>query len=632
MEYLDLNCHDPEEYEGKLVVWNGCEYTVGEHLGTGSEAIVHKLINRKSMLCLHVLKIVRFPDRPIGMKSELIAGLRASSVELSRSTPFIIEAQLPGGLVEFQEYLGPYEEANASTKHLMDLAAESAERKQYEQAIASYNRVLELNPCHTPAMVNLASVYREGHDRNDFSRAQALARKAVQIEPNYLLYHRAHIIYSFELGLLRFALQEFSRMKSIFSNVFDLDDLGARMCLTSGDPEAASSYAEHALLEEASKAALRKEIEEARVAKARASELMWEARASIDQKDWTGALTLLNRAYAVYDKDPFLNMNLAFALRRAGEYRAATRLLMGACPVVPEVLGPVCMANSAFCQIEAEEMESGASLLDGTSQLLSILHKGRVPTNCADLPGIGIWIEDKRLNEENITSACNLVETAFRERPILTEAQKTLIEAYRTAVTQAKHRDTERRQTEAMGRLAGERQPPRQNETEPVRAMDATSRAPPFNRTPLKESTANLRKPWRLLLVGVAVFLLSFNLLFKASRHQPVSVGKASKDYAKALPFLQKAAEAGNAEAMNELGVLYYYGRGVAQDYAQAREWYKKAADAGNAAAKAALWLLPTKRSGGQEQSGLPKDWAQNAEQSGQHEDSGKGAEDFVLP
>jgi TPR repeat protein len=94
----------------------------------------------------------------------------------------------------------------------------------------------------------------------------------------------------------------------------------------------------------------------------------------------------------------------------------------------------------------------------------------------------------------------------------------------------------------------------------------------------------------------------------------------------------KKAAAAGNPQAMYNLGWLYEKGWGVTQDDAQAREWYQKAADAGNAAAKAALWLLPTKRSGGQEQSGLPKDWAQNAEQSGQHEDSGKGAEDFVLP
>lgn len=55
-----------------------------------------------------------------------------------------------------------------------------------------------------------------------------------------------------------------------------------------------------------------------------------------------------------------------------------------------------------------------------------------------------------------------------------------------------------------------------------------------------------------------------------------------AKDYAKALPLLQEAAEAGNGQAMNSLGDLYYYGQGVAQDDDQARYWYQKAAEAGN--------------------------------------------------
>jgi trehalose/maltose transport system substrate-binding protein len=56
-------------------------------------------------------------------------------------------------------------------------------------------------------------------------------------------------------------------------------------------------------------------------------------------------------------------------------------------------------------------------------------------------------------------------------------------------------------------------------------------------------------------------------------------------DYAKALPLLTKAAEVGNADAMNRLGSLYEKGQGVAQDYAQARQWFQKAADKGDGSA-----------------------------------------------
>ena len=97
-----------------------------------------------------------------------------------------------------------------------------------------------------------------------------------------------------------------------------------------------------------------------------------------------------------------------------------------------------------------------------------------------------------------------------------------------------------------------------------------------------------------------------------------------AKDYAKAREWYEKAADKGDAKAMNNLGLLYDNGQGVAQDYAKAasgtkrpptraakamtdlgllynngtgvardyakaREWYKRAADKGD---KVALEIL----------------------------------------
>ena len=56
-----------------------------------------------------------------------------------------------------------------------------------------------------------------------------------------------------------------------------------------------------------------------------------------------------------------------------------------------------------------------------------------------------------------------------------------------------------------------------------------------------------------------------------------------ARDYGKAREWYQMAADAGNTDAMYNLGVLYANGYGVAQDYDKARQWYQKAADAGNA-------------------------------------------------
>ena len=67
------------------------------------------------------------------------------------------------------------------------------------------------------------------------------------------------------------------------------------------------------------------------------------------------------------------------------------------------------------------------------------------------------------------------------------------------------------------------------------------------------------------------------------------------QDYDRAREWYQKAATAGDAGAMDSLGVLYENGYGVPQSYQKAKEWYQKAAAAGNADAQRRLRTLPNK-------------------------------------
>ena len=55
---------------------------------------------------------------------------------------------------------------------------------------------------------------------------------------------------------------------------------------------------------------------------------------------------------------------------------------------------------------------------------------------------------------------------------------------------------------------------------------------------------------------------------------------------------LQTQATQGVAEAQTNLGLLYYYGRGVPRDYTKAREWFEKAAAQGDADAHYNLGVL----------------------------------------
>ncbi|WP_121021559.1 tetratricopeptide repeat protein [Helicobacter vulpis] len=54
-----------------------------------------------------------------------------------------------------------------------------------------------------------------------------------------------------------------------------------------------------------------------------------------------------------------------------------------------------------------------------------------------------------------------------------------------------------------------------------------------------------------------------------------------NKDYSKALQYLQKAADMGDALAYTNLGVMYAKGKGVGQDKEMARRYFEKACDLG---------------------------------------------------
>ena len=57
-------------------------------------------------------------------------------------------------------------------------------------------------------------------------------------------------------------------------------------------------------------------------------------------------------------------------------------------------------------------------------------------------------------------------------------------------------------------------------------------------------------------------------------------------DYHQAAKLYRKAAEQGDAEAQNTLGVMYARGEGVSQDNAEAVKWYRKAAERGHVVAQ----------------------------------------------
>jgi len=67
---------------------------------------------------------------------------------------------------------------------------------------------------------------------------------------------------------------------------------------------------------------------------------------------------------------------------------------------------------------------------------------------------------------------------------------------------------------------------------------------------------------------------------------------KSPHDMKLAAKWLGLAAQQGKPIAENDLGMLYYYGRGVRRDLNKARHWFKMAADQGYRRARVNLAYL----------------------------------------
>lgn len=94
------------------------------------------------------------------------------------------------------------------------------------------------------------------------------------------------------------------------------------------------------------------------------------------------------------------------------------------------------------------------------------------------------------------------------------------------------------------------------------------------------------KQQWISLLGAMALAMAGMTA---AADYKAASRALQNKDYAAALPLLQESARAGDNNAMNDLGQMYWKGAGVPVDQDKALDWLKKAANAGNAAAMNAL-------------------------------------------
>jgi len=90
----------------------------------------------------------------------------------------------------------------------------------------------------------------------------------------------------------------------------------------------------------------------------------------------------------------------------------------------------------------------------------------------------------------------------------------------------------------------------------------------------------------------LGLILISFAVLGVAADFKVGLEAYQRGDFASALAQWEPMAQAGDAHAEYNLGLIYAAGKGVPQDYAKAIEWYRKAADQGVAAAQYNLGIM----------------------------------------
>jgi TPR repeat protein len=85
--------------------------------------------------------------------------------------------------------------------------------------------------------------------------------------------------------------------------------------------------------------------------------------------------------------------------------------------------------------------------------------------------------------------------------------------------------------------------------------------------------------------------------------------GNENGQYEQAFPICRKAAEQADAAVQLNLGLMYYFGKGVQQNYAEAAKWNRKAAEQGHACAQFNLAVMYASGQGVLQSGAAAADW-----------------------
>jgi len=421
---LDLRHHSPEEFEGKSLTLDGREYVVGARMRTSDQGYAHRLINRLSGLCLHVIQIrCEYMRDPASAwtaskaKESMTAQLRDKLRAESSGDPVVLLTahQGHGGSFELHEIpWGMFGEESASpADEPIKAASELANRGDHAAAVEMLQGALSRYPHHTVALNNLAASYdAQGHA---VAALDAMTR-AVEVEPNSTFFRGGQVALSLNCPRRREASVYFEEFERRYPHVHDYDYYGIHAYLRIGKPDRAREILLRGTLPASQVKTLETAVEAAVCARRDFAELDRRlAESHFADLEQAATLRQLEEMHAGCDVDPLLQANLGFRLQAAGQYQRAVQLLLGAAGGIENKLVPCCHANAAYCLVAQSEWKSAMRILTLTMDMLTEMHKVVEP---ADVPGLVLWIREHGLvMESKQPSAADLLDRAVHMCP-----------------------------------------------------------------------------------------------------------------------------------------------------------------------------------------------------------------------
>jgi tetratricopeptide (TPR) repeat protein len=333
--HLDIAADDPEEYEGRLVIVGDAEYVIGPCVGQGGERFVHSLVNRRTGLGLHLVKILRH---------QATAALKAD--QLGRNLTRLRDMGLPtvdpaqvvhghGGVFEVEEAAGDME-PYAEELQRIRTALEAGCWTECEEVSS---RILAAAPAHVVALHVLAIARaRQG----DHGAAVELEYRAVELEPNVRLYWGQLLESAGALGAVHSARDAFAVLRHKWPHDHRWNELGVQLLLMTGRPD------EAAALKAPGSADLARQIRKETRDRDRARRHLDAARRASEAGRAERAAKELRAAYGRYPKDVDVAFNHGIALLHGGRYTQAHDVLVGIVQFVPLAWREQCLGTVGF--------------------------------------------------------------------------------------------------------------------------------------------------------------------------------------------------------------------------------------------------------------------------------------------